>query len=383
MAKRLIMILFLTIALSACGNDAVQISGLEPDDDGSASVESPAPEEIVAENSASASGLVPTLQNILENDSMEGSVQFFIYLLENHSHSAEFLNDVLPEPRGFPPDRFAHILHVFERDGMPETDIEVLEWAPVDTLYMFGVPEILNRYGHVLYLYMIEVNIKDGGENKGLPEGQATWLAAFMEDGSHFIEFVLPYEDARLRLEARARFPEIMEHISRADFFLRVAPPFSIPDNMPNDAIEHIVFYLLWHDPDPVYEGDGSRTGADGTVYHGRFVSQERLDAIAKELLNLGHIDGRNTFNYIEEFGEYFLQLGGFGGPNYFDVLKIEADGDTITVYVDCCAFVTDFLFGSTYRQVRRYTYIDGFLQAMEVVSADDFVSIILTGEDG
>ena len=242
-ARIIIISLFLIIGLSACGSDVARTNDLEPDVDSSAHVEAPAPEEIVAEDSISDPGLLPALQNIIKNDSMEGSVQFFLYLLENHNDSAELLDETLAVYLGdWPPNRFAHILHVFRRDGMPETDIEVLEWSPIDTQYMFGVPEILNRYGHVLYFYKIEVNIKDGGVNKGLPEGRATWLAAFMEDDNQFqfIDFVLPYENALLRLEARVRFPEIVEHVSSADFFLSWGPPFSIPDNIPNDAIEHI-----------------------------------------------------------------------------------------------------------------------------------------------
>lgn len=319
------------------------------------------------------------LRTILENDSAEGSIQFLLYLLEHYDDVAQLPDEEFPARDEDTVERFRHILYIFERDGMPTAEIEVLSYMPVDGETLVGAKEILNRYGHPLRFYQIEVDVKDGGK-KGLPTGKTTWICGLVEDSEQYIDFVLPYMDAIDRLDADANFKEAVARAEMNKYYLP-AVAFSIPDDISNEAANALIGYLLCIDPNPTFI---DKTGEDGTSYNGRILTQEALDILAKQHLNLDSLDGKHTSMYAEVLGAYYMPIWGAGGPNLFDVLKVEVNGNRISVYFDKSGFMyyssSDNLAN---RQILKYTYVDGFLQSQDFVNSNAFAPVILTGENG
>jgi len=375
MKKVSIVFLFLlvTIVFSACSHNAVQPSISEPDNNIYIPVEPLAQEEIAVDITIADSYLcLAALQEILANDNMEGSVQIFLYLLENYKYTSEILDDLLSSREEQSYRRFHHILHVYRRDGLSEADIEVLSYLPLDTQSFLGAEEVHNRYGHQLSFYKIEVNIINGGENNIFPKGQATGIAAFMEDDSQYIDFVLPYYDARNRLEARVLHENESQRALTDAFF--IWDEFESIEDFPIDGM---VFYLLVRGTEHGYINED---GLYGTV-----MTQDQLNANAKELLGLEHVDGRDTSFYLAERSLYYITVAGFGGPSIMAVLRVEREQDKTVVYIDHRGYISDRLMESWSgeRRIIRYTYINERLVSAVAVDYPIFASIIMTGESG
>ena len=310
------------------------------------------------------------LSTILENDSLEGGVDFFIYLLGNY----EKVKNMPDEERKSFPNRFQHILYVFERDGLSTADIEVISYKPVEPNILFGEKQITSRYGYPIALYEFNVLIHDGGF-QCLSEGKAMWLGGFIEDNYQYIDFVLPYGDAVNRLEADLKFPEESARIGDiAYFFYSIV--FASPEEIP---VEKIIFYLLCQDVSEdniIDKGD----------YYGTIMSQEEIDARANKYFNLDHVDGKETSFYIEEKGFYYMPSWGTGGPLAYDILKVEKNSNVTYIYFDGNGYVSDCLIetnGMNDRKILKYTFVDNYLQSAEEVVNSAFSPVILVGENG
>jgi len=367
--------LLLLVGLSGCGNNAYRPSNLDRDDNIPAPDESSAQEETAVEPPISDLELrLAALQRIFKNDTAEGTLEFFLFMLEHHEDFQQLSDEEIESL----PRRFRHIVRIFGLHRLDTAEIEVADFSP------FDISTIADNvdHNHPVYYYEIDVIVHDGGRAY-LPLGANRWLIVIVDDNSLFIDFVMPYDEAINRLVARYVYTSEIQRTRLDAGFLRDefgAIEFATTEEIP---IETMVFYLL---------ALGSEHDFLDEIWQfGRVMTQYQLDTNAQNLLGLEHVDGRATPYYLAERGFYLLPFFG-GGLMHSAVLMVVIDQDKTFVYFDSQGYFSDGLRAwnaerfpdlRNERVIMRYTYIGDRLVSAVAVDYPVFASLILTGDDG
>ena len=211
---------------------------------------------------------------ILQKDDIEGTAMFFLYLLENYEKAKPFLD----ERNNY--DRFAHILLVYERDGLSTAEFDVIAFDPVDIRSLVGEfdePKPENVIEKVFY--KLTLNIKDGGAPQ-FPLGETEWLVELVELSYRYINRVMEYDSAADRLMADTVYRREAARTSDDAFYLH-GLTFANASEISPDTL---IFYLMCHDVTEamVFDEDD---------YYGTAMTQEEIDVRAKKYFNIDKVD--------------------------------------------------------------------------------------------